>query len=168
MKKSAPMKKASAKNCKSRPHRAAAIEKDSVAYLPIYDVQGTIRYLVDPSSMQIAEENDCDAFGRGLNPRIPYSYAGKRFDAATGLIYFGQRYYDPNLGRWLTQDPAGSVDSSNLYQYVFNNPLVYRDLDGQFAFVIPFLTEVPFFVTVPFFRKYLNFKFLNPIFCGFF
>ena len=28
---------------------------------------------------------------------------GKKFDPATNLIYFGQRYYDPNLGRWLTQ-----------------------------------------------------------------
>jgi RHS repeat-associated protein len=89
--------------------------------------------------MQIAEENDSDAFGRGLNPRIPYAYAGKRFDPATGLIYFGQRDYDPNLGRWITQDPAGWADSSNLYQYVFNNPFAYRDPDGQFAFVIPFL-----------------------------
>jgi hypothetical protein len=49
--------------------------------------------------MQIAEENDSDAFGRGLNPRIPYAYVGKRFDPATGLIYFGQCDYDPNLRR---------------------------------------------------------------------
>ena len=120
-------------------NRAAAIEKASVAYLPIFDVRGTIRYLVDRSTMQIAEENDSDAFGRSLNPRIPYAYSGKRFDPATGLIYFGQRDYDPNLGRWITQDPAGWADSSNLYQYVFNNPFAYRDPDGQFAFVIPFL-----------------------------
>ncbi len=111
--------------------RAAAIEKASVAYLPIYDVQGTIRYLVDRSNMRVTEENAADTFGRGLNPRVPYAYAGKRFDPATGLIYFGQRYYDPNLGRWLTQDPAGSVDSSNLYQYVFNNPYRYIDPNGE-------------------------------------
>jgi hypothetical protein len=46
---------------------------------------------------------------------------------------------DPNLDRWLTRDPIGPVNSSNLYQYVFNNPFVYRDPDGQFAFVIPLL-----------------------------
>ena len=63
---------------------------------------------------------------------------GKRLDA-TGLIYFGQRYYDPNLSRWLTPDPAGPLDSSNLYQYVFNNPLAYLDPDGQFVFAIPLL-----------------------------
>ncbi len=112
-------------------NRAAAIEKDSIAYLPIYDVQGTIRYLVDRSNLQIAEENHSDSFGRGLNPRIPYAYAGKRFDPATNLIYFGQRYYDPNLGRWLTPDPIGPSDSSNLYQYVFNNPYRYIDPNGE-------------------------------------
>lgn len=77
------------------------------------------------------ETNDADAFGSGVNPRIPYAYAGKRFDSDTGLVYFGQRYYDPRLGRWLTQDPAGSLDSSNLYQYVFNNPVRFVDPSGE-------------------------------------
>ena len=54
-------------------------------------------------------------------------------------MYFGKRYYDPALGRWLTTDPAGFVDSANLYQYVFNNPFRYRDPDGQFIVAIPLL-----------------------------
>jgi RHS repeat-associated protein len=81
--------------------------------------------------MQAVETNDADAFGFGVNPHVPYAYAGKRFDSDTGLIYFGQRYYDPCLGRWLTQDPAGSMDSSNLYQYVFNNPVRFVDPTGE-------------------------------------
>ena len=60
-----------------------------------------------------------------------FCLAGKRFDPATNLIYFGQRYYDPNLGRWLTPDPIGPSDSSNLYQYVFNNPYRYIDPNGE-------------------------------------
>jgi len=81
--------------------------------------------------------NDCDAFGKELSPEIPYAYSGKRYDATTGLLYFGKRYYDPILRRWLTVDPIGSVNHSNLYQYLFNNPYLYQDLNGEFAFAIP-------------------------------
>ena len=47
-----------------------------------------------------------------------------------GLIYFGQRYYDPSIGRWITPDPAGVVDGPNLYAYVHNNPLSMTDYFG--------------------------------------
>ena len=70
----------------------------------------------------------------------PWRFASKRFDPELGLLYFGKRYYDPELGRWLTTDPAGFVDGVNLYQYLFNNPFRYTDPDGQFIFAIPILT----------------------------
>ena len=52
-------------------------------------------------------------------------------DPELGLIDFGKRYYDPRLGRWLTTDPAGFIDSVNLYQYVLNNPFKYQDPHGE-------------------------------------
>ncbi|MGE5196680.1 MAG: RHS repeat domain-containing protein [Anaerolineae bacterium] len=74
------------------------------------------------------------------HPLNPWRFASKRFDPELGLIYFGKRYYDPEVARWLTTDPAGFVDSVNLYQYVFNNPFRYVDHDGQFIqFAIPLL-----------------------------
>lgn len=123
-------------------HNIVAIEINNYPYAPIQDVQGTIRYLIDWKTFwgsKIAQKNTCDAFGSGLTQAIPYAYAGKRYDAKTNLIYFGQRYYDPELSRWLTTDPLGPVDHSNLYQYVFNNPLKYRDPTGQFVLAIPLL-----------------------------
>ena len=108
-----------------------AIEIDGQAYAPVQDVQGTIRLLVDWKTGEVVRRNDCDSFGGGLTGEIPYAYAGKRIDAKTGLIYFGQRYYDPSLGRWLSRDPLWEVDHSNLYQYVFNNPLRYQDPYGE-------------------------------------
>lgn len=56
-------------------------------------------------------------------------YSGKERDA-TGLYYYGLRYYVPWLQRWLNPDPAGSVDGLNHYRMVRNNPLVYRDVSG--------------------------------------
>ena len=94
-------------------------------------MQGTIRLLINSKTAEIFKRNHCDAFGSGLSNDIPYAYAGKRYDPKTGLLYFGKRYYDPSLRRWLTPDPIGPEDHSNLYQYVFNNPFRYRDPTGE-------------------------------------
>ncbi|MDE9434428.1 RHS repeat protein [Xenorhabdus bovienii] len=56
-------------------------------------------------------------------------YSGKERDA-TGLYYYGHRYYQPWLGRWLSADPAGTVDGLNLYRMVRNNPITYTDVGG--------------------------------------
>lgn len=109
----------------------AAIEVKAKPFAPIVDVQNTIRQLIDWNTKEVAFENPCDAFGKGLSADIPYAYVGKRYDAFSGLVYFGKRFYDPNLGRWLTPDPLGAVDHSNLYQYVFNNPFRYYDPNGE-------------------------------------
>jgi insecticidal toxin complex protein TccC len=56
-------------------------------------------------------------------------YSGKERDA-TGLYYYGYRYYQPWIGRWLSADPAGTVDGLNLYRMVRNNPMKYLDHNG--------------------------------------
>ena len=57
------------------------------------------------------------------------NYTGKKYEPATGLYYFNQRYYDPRIGRFLTEDPAGQ--SFNPYLYAGNNPMMYTDPDGE-------------------------------------
>jgi RHS repeat-associated protein len=108
-----------------------AVEINGKPYAPVVDVQNTIRQLIDWETGKLAFENSCDAFGEGLSEEIPYAYVGKRYDSSSGLIYFGKRFYDPCIGRWLTPDPLGPVDHSNLYQYVFNNPFKYYDPNGE-------------------------------------
>lgn len=63
-------------------------------------MQNTIRKLVDVETQEVVIENTCDAFGKSITGNIPYAYLGKRYDPSTGLIYFGKRFYDPNI------DPA--------------------------------------------------------------
>lgn len=60
-----------------------------------------------------------------------YRYSGKEKDAATGLYYYGMRYYSTWLGRWLSADPAGTVDGLNLYAFVGGNPVSYVDVGGM-------------------------------------
>ncbi|WP_277950700.1 RHS repeat-associated core domain-containing protein, partial [Pantoea agglomerans] len=57
-------------------------------------------------------------------------YSGKERDA-TGLYYYGYRYYQPWAGRWLSSDPAGTVDGLNTFSYVGNNPTSSIDIDGR-------------------------------------
>ncbi len=57
-------------------------------------------------------------------------YSGKERDAS-GLYYYGFRYYAPWLQRWINPDPAGDVDGLNLFGFVGNNPLNLFDPDGQ-------------------------------------
>ncbi|MBY0446568.1 MAG: hypothetical protein K2Q15_15340, partial [Burkholderiales bacterium] len=59
-------------------------------------------------------------------------YSGKERDA-TGLYYYGYRYYQPWACRWLSADPAGAVDGVNLYHMVRNNPVIFKDNNGMYA-----------------------------------
>lgn len=56
-------------------------------------------------------------------------YSGKERDAS-GLYYFGYRYYQPWSARWLSPDPAGTLDGLNLYRMARNNPLTLQDPNG--------------------------------------
>ncbi|MGH8437729.1 MAG: RHS repeat domain-containing protein [Pseudomonas sp.] len=56
-------------------------------------------------------------------------YSGKERDA-TGLYYYGFRYYAPWLQRWMNPDPAGDIDGLNLYRMVRNNPVNLQDGNG--------------------------------------
>jgi RHS repeat-associated protein len=65
----------------------------------------------------------------GPPPEMPgYEYTGKKRDSSTGLYYFGARYYDPEIGRFITEDPA--KDGDNWLVYCRNNPLKYVDPTG--------------------------------------
>ncbi|MDP9654783.1 UNVERIFIED_ORG: insecticidal toxin complex protein TccC [Pseudomonas putida] len=59
-------------------------------------------------------------------------YSGKERDA-TGLYYYGYRYYAEWQQRWINPDPAGEVDGLNLYCFVGNSPLRYADGDGRWT-----------------------------------
>jgi|GEM_PF-6075300 len=103
-----------------------------------------LRNKLDPDAKMQSAEYRFTAFGEPFvleeDTFNPWRYASKRFDPDLGLVNFGKRDYDASLGRWLSPDPAGFVDSLNLYQYAFNNPFQYYDPNGEFLFAlaIPF------------------------------
>lgn len=132
------------------PKRGAVAIELGDTYIPINDVQGNVRQLLD-SKGTVVENCSYNSFGIEQPseyteaPFNPWRYASKRIDPETGLVYFGHRYYDSEIQRWFTTDPAGFTDSINLYQYLLNNPYRYNDPDGQFlqlALLVPVFTYV--------------------------
>ena len=59
-----------------------------------------------------------------------YRFLGKERDRETGFYYCGARHYCPWLGRWISPDPAGFADGTNLYRYSRNNPITRFDPGG--------------------------------------
>lgn len=59
----------------------------------------------------------------------PYKYNAKEFDMATGLYYYGARYYDPKRSFWLSVDPLAEITMSP-YAYVRNDPVNFADPTG--------------------------------------
>ena len=67
----------------------------------------------------------------------PFRYRGYYYDNETGLYYLNARYYDPNIGRFISPDvltildeTKGQINGLNLYMYCNNNPIMYVDPSG--------------------------------------
>jgi RHS repeat-associated protein len=112
-----------------------AMDKGGVTYYLTYDQVGSLRVVADASG-NVVKRIDYDSFGNIINDtnaafEIPFGFAGGLHDRDTGLIRFGFRDYDPDIGRWTAKDPilfaAGDVD---LYGYVLNDPINLIDLWG--------------------------------------
>ena len=93
-----------------------------------YDALGSVRALSNQNG-KLTADFDYDAFGNGRNNKKwnTCRFSSKEFEDHANLYYFGVRYYDPEIGRWLTPDPLGFIDGPNRYLYVANNPLNFID-----------------------------------------
>ncbi len=113
------------------------VKKNNSTYKILHDPgMGSVRYVINPLSLQIVQEIDYDEFGnvmKNTNPDFqPLQYAGGLYDADTKLLKFGARDYDPTVGRWTTKDPIGFAGGdTNLYAYVGGNPMSFVDPDGR-------------------------------------
>ena len=86
----------------------------------VYDAWGNIQVLQDTD---------------GIATLNPFRYRSYYFDEETGLYYLQSRYYDPELGRFISADSIAYLDPEtlgglNLYAYCGNNPVMAADSDG--------------------------------------
>jgi RHS repeat-associated protein len=64
-----------------------------------------------------------------------YRYAGREFDSETGLYFNRARYYQPIIGRFLSEDPNRFASGVNFYGYVENNPIGRVDPSGRSSLI---------------------------------
>ena len=94
---------------------------------------GSTNGLTDANG-NLTASNSYDSFGNGTNSSFPsrYQYTGREFDLITGLQYNRARWYDPAIGRFISEDPIGfRGGDANLYSYVWNNASNIIDPTGN-------------------------------------
>jgi len=89
---------------------------------------------VTNSAGTVIQTYDYDAFGNitAQNGALTakYAYKTKEYSPETNLIFFGARYYNPLIGRFITPDPLGMTDGPNVYLYCNNDPIDLMDMWG--------------------------------------
>ena len=101
------------------------IERGGQSQYLHYNWRGDV-VLVTDSNEQIIQKYDYEAFGKQLNSTSvdnDYQFSTKEYNEDSGLQYFGRRFYDPELGRFISPDPLWFVNGLNRYVFVGNNPI---------------------------------------------
>jgi RHS repeat-associated protein len=120
-------------------------DSDGPVYWPLTDRQGSVTDVVD-SNGDLRIHRRFDSFGNIVNETHyntsgstvtsgqtgyvdeAFAYTGRLFDGYTDLQNNLHRWYDPRVGRWMSEDPIGfAASDSNLYRYVENEPTGFVD-----------------------------------------
>ena len=111
----------------------------------IFDSFGLLIGLADDEGNMVVEY-EYDLFGKplacrdtsgiGLGSLNPFRFKGYVYDEESGLYYLTSRYYDPEIGRFLTPDNLEQLDPEkaaglNLYVYCNNDPVLFFDPEGE-------------------------------------
>ncbi|MDZ4081587.1 MAG: RHS repeat-associated core domain-containing protein [Bdellovibrionales bacterium] len=111
------------------------IIKSGTKYKVLTDHLGSVVAVANASTGVVAQAISYDEFGRVLSDSSPgfqpFGFAGGMYDSDTGLVRFGARDYDAEIGRWTIKDPIlFKGGDTNLYGYVMNDPVNFKDSQG--------------------------------------
>jgi RHS repeat-associated protein len=82
---------------------------------------------------KLVERITYDGFGNSAgSAKTRYGFTGRERDSLTGLMYYRARFYDPQLGRFISEDPIGLAGGINQFAYVGNNPQNGTDPSGLY------------------------------------
>ncbi len=110
-----------------------AMQKAGAEYYFISDIRGSVRMVVKSDTGEIRQQLSYDSFGKVLadsNPGYtPFGFAGGLYDYRTELVHFTARDYQPENGRWTSENPIGfNSDDFNSYAYSGDNPNINTSL----------------------------------------
>jgi RHS repeat-associated protein len=104
-----------------------------------YDANGNVGQLVSTNGSFLASY-EYDPYGKLIKDvadasvlNNPFRFSSKYLDSETGLNYYGYRYYQPEVGRWVSRDPIGERGSFNLYASFGADPIDRYDVMGLWA-----------------------------------
>jgi len=92
---------------------------------------GSTTGLTDSNGV-VTESASYDSFGRTISSNLTtrYQYTGREYDEYTGLMFYRARFYDPQIGRFISEDPIEFGGGINWYGYVNNKPVKHNDPRG--------------------------------------
>jgi RHS repeat-associated protein len=98
------------------------------------DGLGSVTSLTGVSG-SVAESYTYDSYGKvlagGTTVVNPFRYTGREWDGDAGIYYYRARYYEPTLGKFLSEDTLRFVAGQNFFAYVDNSPARFRDSSGH-------------------------------------
>ncbi len=111
-----------------------AMESASGTNWVLQDQLGSTQALVSLEGV-LVQSIDYVSFGKAIVAGLAstrYLYTGRELDSESGLIYYRARYYDASTGLFTNEDPIRfDGGDTNLYRYVFNAPIIWRDPFGN-------------------------------------
>jgi RHS repeat-associated protein len=115
-----------------------AMRKAGVVSFLHTDHLGSTSLTTAVNGYQVGNTQRYELYGEPRTPVLMSTdrlYTGQVFDRNVELMYYGARYYDPALGRFVQADTIvpqpGNPQALNRYSYVLNNPLRYTDPSGH-------------------------------------
>ena len=124
---------------------ASDFNYNGIDYYYLKNIQGDILKIYDNSGILCAEYS-YDAWGKctiksnvsNIATINPLRYRGYYYDEETGLYYLNARYYDPEMGRFISPDSIAylfpeTINGLNVYAYCLNNPVMCSDPYGTTA-----------------------------------
>ena len=104
-------------------------------YRVLSDQVGSVRRIVNTARGATVLEREYSPYGvlefESGSLEQPFGYAGGLEDPLTGLVRFGARDYDPEIGRWTAKDPILTDGGVNLYEYGASAPQMFVDATGR-------------------------------------
>jgi RHS repeat-associated protein len=106
------------------------------------DHLNTIRDIVK-SDGTVTDHLEYNSFGKIITATkndlsLQFAYTGKLTDKSSDLQWNINRWYDANVGRWVSEDPIGFKGGDvNLLRYTLNTPCCYVDTSGNFPIILP-------------------------------
>ncbi len=132
----------------------AGFKYDTTEYLYRKNVQGDVTHIYTEDGEQVGHYI-YDAWGNvqilqdknGIAELNPFRYRSYYYDEETCFYYLQTRYYDPELGRFISADSIEYIDTEtlgglNLYAYCLSNPVMGTDSNGKFVITSSLLAAI--------------------------